>query len=118
MTTTTGGLTRRQQNLALVTLIVAVVLEIVDLTIVNTALPAIAGDFQARPEAVQWIVAGYALSFSLLLLAGGRLGDAFGYRRMFLWGSPGLRWRRPPVVSRRRRNSLSRRAYYKGQRAR
>lgn len=90
MTTATGGLTRRQQNLALITLIVAVVLEIVDLTIVNTALPAIAGAFSAKPEAVQWIVAGYALSFSLLLLAGGRLGDAFGYRRMFLWGVAGF----------------------------
>lgn len=84
------ALTRRQQNLALVTLIVAVVLEIVDLTIVNTALPAITADFGAKAEAVQWIVAGYALSFALLLMAGGRLGDSFGYRRMFLWGVAGF----------------------------
>lgn len=83
-------LTRRQQNLALVTLIVAVVLEIVDLTIVNTALPAITANFAAKAEAVQWIVAGYALSFALLLMAGGRLGDSFGYRRMFLWGVAGF----------------------------
>lgn len=84
------ALTRRQQNLALVTLIVAVVLEIVDLTIVNTALPAISADFSAKAEAVQWIVAGYALSFALLLMAGGRLGDGFGYRRMFLIGVAGF----------------------------
>jgi len=83
-------LTRRQQNLALVTLIVAVVLEIVDMTIVNTALPAISADFSANAEAVQWIVAGYALSFALLLMAGGRLGDSFGYRRMFLLGVTGF----------------------------
>jgi len=83
-------LTRRQQNLALVTLIVAVVLEIVDLTIVNTALPAITADVGASPAAVQWIVAGYALSFALLLMAGGRLGDSFGYRRMFLIGVAGF----------------------------
>jgi EmrB/QacA subfamily drug resistance transporter len=83
-------LTPRQQNLALVTLIVAVVLEIVDLTIINVALPAIAADLSARPEAVQWTVAGYALSFALLLMAGGRLGDSFGYRRMFLWGVAGF----------------------------
>lgn len=83
-------LTKRQQNLALITLIVAVVLEIVDLTIVNTALPAIAADFGAKAEAVQWIVAGYALSFALLLMAGGRLGDSFGYRTMFLWGVAGF----------------------------
>lgn len=86
----TQALTRRQQNLALVTLIVAVVLEIVDLTIVNTALPAISADFAANAEAVQWIVAGYALSFALLLMAGGRLGDSFGYRRAFLWGVAGF----------------------------
>jgi EmrB/QacA subfamily drug resistance transporter len=83
-------LTKRQQNLALVTVIVAVVLEIVDLTIVNTALPAISADFAANAEAVQWIVAGYALSFALLLMAGGRLGDSFGYRKVFLWGVAGF----------------------------
>ncbi len=82
--------TARQKNLALITLIVAMVLEIVDLTIVNTALPAISAAFAARPEAVQWIVAGYALSFALLLMAGGRLGDSYGYRRMFMWGVAGF----------------------------
>lgn len=84
------ALTPRQQNLALMTLIVAVVLEIVDLTIVNTALPAITSSLSASAEAVQWTVAGYALSFALLLMAGGRLGDAFGYRRAFLWGVSGF----------------------------
>ena len=88
--TAPATLSKRQQNLALVTLIVAVVLEIVDLTIVNTGLPAISADFAANAEAVQWIVAGYALSFALLLMAGGRLGDSFGYRRMFLWGVAGF----------------------------
>lgn len=83
-------LSQRQKSLALVTLIVAVVLEIVDLTIVNTALPAIKADFGANAEAVQWIVAGYALSFALLLMTGGRLGDSYGYRRMFLWGVAGF----------------------------
>lgn len=83
-------LTRRQQNLALMTLIVAVVLEIVDLTIVNTALPAITSGLNASAEAIQWTVAGYALSFALLLMAGGRLGDSLGYRRVFLWGVVGF----------------------------
>lgn len=83
-------LTRRQQNLALMTLIVAVVLEIVDLTIVNTALPAITSGLGASAEAIQWTIAGYALSFALLLMAGGRLGDSLGYRRVFLWGVAGF----------------------------
>lgn len=84
------ALTPRQQNLALMTLIVAVVLEIVDLTIINTALPAITTSLAASAEAVQWTVAGYALSFALLLMAGGRLGDAWGYRRVFLLGVAGF----------------------------
>lgn len=86
----TPVLTKRQQNLALVTLIVAIVLEIVDLTIINTALPAISADFGANAEAIQWIIAGYAISFALLLMTGGRLGDSFGYRTMFLWGVAGF----------------------------
>ncbi|WP_017669969.1 MFS transporter [Blastomonas sp. AAP53] len=85
-----AALTRRQQNLALMTLIVAMVLEIVDLTIINTALPAITSGLSASPEAVQWTIAGYALSFALLLMAGGRLGDMLGYRRVFLWGVTGF----------------------------
>jgi len=82
--------TPRQKNLALITMIVAVVLEIVDLTIINTALPAIKADLGAGAEAAQWIVAGYSLSFALLLLTGGRLGDSYGYRRMFLLGVTGF----------------------------
>ena len=88
--TSIENLSPRQKSLALVTLIVAVVLEIVDLTIVNTALPAIKADVGANAEAAQWIVAGYALSFALLLMTGGRLGDSYGYRRMFLLGVAGF----------------------------
>lgn len=83
-------MTQRQKNLALVTLIVAIVLEIVDLTIVNTALPAIKADIGANAEAAQWIVASYALSFALLLMTGGRMGDSYGYRRVFLCGVAGF----------------------------
>lgn len=83
-------MTHRQKTLALLTLIVALVLEIVDLTIVNTALPAIKADFGADAQASQWIIAGYSLAFALLLMAGGRMGDSFGYRRMFLWGVAGF----------------------------
>ncbi|WP_320076651.1 MFS transporter [Novosphingobium ovatum] len=80
----------RQKSLALLTLIVAQVLEIVDMTIVNTALPAIKAEIGAGSGAAQWIVAGYSLAFALLLMAGGRLGDSFGYRRMFLIGVAGF----------------------------
>lgn len=83
-------MTPRQKTLALLTLVVALVVEIVDMTIVNTALPAIRSGIGADATHAQWIVAGYSVSFALLLMAGGRLGDAFGYRRMFLLGVAGF----------------------------
>jgi MFS family permease len=79
-----------QKTLAVLTLIVALVLEIVDLTIVNTALPAIQADYAASPQVSEWVAAGYALSFAMCLLLGGRLGDALGYRRMFVLGVAGF----------------------------
>jgi EmrB/QacA subfamily drug resistance transporter len=83
-------MTPRQKSAAVLALVVALVLEIVDLTIVNTALPAIKADFGAGGQASSWIVAGYSLAFALLLLTGGRMGDSFGYRRMFLFGVAGF----------------------------
>ncbi|MDE1917696.1 MAG: MFS transporter [Sphingomonadales bacterium] len=85
-----SSLSHRQKTLAVLTLIVALVLEIVDLTIVNTALPAIQADYAASPQVSEWVAAGYALSFAMCLLLGGRLGDALGYRRMFMLGVTGF----------------------------
>ena len=79
-------LSDRQRSVAFATVLIAFVLEVADSTIVNTALPAIRESLGASPSAMQWIVAGYFLSLGSLLLLGGRLGDAFGYRRMFLIG--------------------------------
>lgn len=79
-------LTDRQRSVAFATVLIAFVLEVADSTIVNTALPAIRAALGASPSAMQWIVAGYFLSLGSLLLLGGRLGDAFGYRRMFFIG--------------------------------
>ncbi|WP_239019774.1 MFS transporter [Sphingomonas suaedae] len=80
------ALTSRQKTVAFVTVLIALVLEVADTTIVNTALPEIRRALDASPAAMQWIVAGYLLVLGALLLLGGRLGDAFGYRRMFLIG--------------------------------
>lgn len=80
------GLTERQRSTAFFTVLIVVVLEVADSTIVNTALPAIKAALAASPAAMQWVIAGYLLSLGSLLLLGGRLGDAFGYRRMFLIG--------------------------------
>lgn len=88
-------MTERQKSLAFFTLITALVLEIVDVTIINTALPAMQADFAARGQdlggsAAQWIAAGYSLAFGLLLILGGRLGDIYGGRAMFLTGVAGF----------------------------
>ena len=59
---------------------------LLDLTIVNVAVPSIQSGLGASAQAVQWIVSGYALTFGLTLVAGGRIGDVVGRRRMFLVG--------------------------------
>lgn len=83
-------LSARQKSLAFFTLLAALALEIVDLTIVNTVLPAIEHDLRAGSAQSQWVIAAYSLSFAVLLILGGRLGDLFGGRRMFLLGVGGF----------------------------
>ena len=63
---------------------------LLDVTIVNVALPSIQKALHASTGQVQWIVSGYALTFGLTLVAGGRLGDAYGRRRMMLIGLAGF----------------------------
>ena len=58
----------------------------IDGTVVNVALPAMQKNFQATAIGVQWVVEGYSLFLSALLLVGGSLGDRFGRRRVFLSG--------------------------------
>ena len=57
-----------------------------DNTVVNVALPAIQEDLGADLSQLQWIVAGYALTFAALMLIGGKLADAFGRRLIFVIG--------------------------------
>jgi EmrB/QacA subfamily drug resistance transporter len=57
-----------------------------DNTVVNVALPAIQSDLGAKLSGLQWIVAGYALTFAALMLIGGKVADAYGRRRIFVIG--------------------------------
>jgi EmrB/QacA subfamily drug resistance transporter len=57
-----------------------------DNTVVNVALPSIQKDLGASISGLEWTINGYTLSFAVLLATGGRLGDIFGRRRMFLVG--------------------------------
>jgi EmrB/QacA subfamily drug resistance transporter len=57
-----------------------------DNTVVNVALPSIQEDLGASLSALEWTINAYTLTFAVLLVTGGRLGDIFGRRRMFLFG--------------------------------
>jgi MFS family permease len=61
-------------------------MNLLDVSIVAPALPSLREGLGASPAAVQWIVSGYALAFGLALVPAGRLGDAYGRRRLFLVG--------------------------------
>ncbi len=63
---------------------------LLDVTIVNVALPSIRAGLGTSNATVQWVVSGYALAFGLTLVAGGRLGDAYGRRRLMLIGLAGF----------------------------
>jgi len=59
---------------------------VLDFFIVNVAMPAMQADLHASTGAIEWVLAGYGLTFATLLITAGRLGDGFGRRRMFAVG--------------------------------
>ena len=59
---------------------------LLDTTIVNVALPSISTGLHASSASLEWIVSGYALAYGLALVPGGRAGDRFGHKRLFLIG--------------------------------
>ncbi|MGK5557950.1 MFS transporter [Actinomadura kijaniata] len=79
---------RRWAILAVV--LFASVLDLLDATITNIAAPSIAADLGGGEALVQWLGASYALAMGVLLVVGGRLGDRYGRRRLFLAGVTGF----------------------------
>jgi EmrB/QacA subfamily drug resistance transporter len=73
--------------LALVAMGIAVFVIANDFSAINVAIPQIEQDFDTSVSTSQWVVNGYALSFGVLLVTGGRLADLFGRRRAFFVGS-------------------------------
>ncbi|GAA1915378.1 MFS transporter [Nocardioides hwasunensis] len=65
-------------------------MSLLDVTIVNVAVPSIRAGLGTSAATIQWVVSGYALAFGMTLVAGGRLGDAHGRRRMMLIGLIGF----------------------------
>ncbi|RZU29285.1 EmrB/QacA subfamily drug resistance transporter [Streptomyces sp. BK022] len=85
----TSGADRRRW-IALAIVMTAAFMDLVDVTIVNIAIPSIQRDEGASFSQIQWITAGYALAFAAGLITGGRLGDIHGRRRLFLLGVGGF----------------------------
>lgn len=76
--------------LALGVVLVAAFMLLIDISIVNVAIPSIQRDLVASYAQVQWVLAGYQLAFAVVLITGGRLGDIYGRKRLFLIGVSGF----------------------------
>ncbi|MFJ9961513.1 MFS transporter [Streptomyces avermitilis] len=73
-------------GLGLFTVLLGAALPLIDFFIVNVALPTIGRDLHASEAVLELVVAGYGVSYAVLLVLGGRLGDLFGRREFFLGG--------------------------------
>ncbi|MFD5007281.1 MFS transporter [Streptomyces mutabilis] len=80
----------RRRWYALAIVMTAAFMDLVDVTIVNIAIPSIRQNEGASFSQIQWITAGYALAFAAGLITGGRLGDIHGRKRVFLIGVAGF----------------------------
>lgn len=76
--------------IALTVILFAAFMDLLDSTIVNVAIPSIQGDLGASYASIQWTIAGYGLAFACGLITGGRLGDIYGRKRIFMIGVAGF----------------------------
>jgi EmrB/QacA subfamily drug resistance transporter len=76
--------------LTLVILLLAAFMNLLDISIVNIAIPSIQRNLHASYADVQWALAGYTLAYAVVLITGGRLGDIYGRKRLFLIGVAGF----------------------------
>src|SRR6202042_3905859 len=77
---------QRTRWLATAVLIVGALMDMIDLTIVNVALPTIRRDLHASATSLEWVISGYMLAFAAALIIAGSLGDRLGRKRVFLFG--------------------------------
>jgi EmrB/QacA subfamily drug resistance transporter len=75
---------------ALAVVLTAGFMQLVDISIVNVAIPSVQRDLDATYAQVQWVLAGYQLAFAVMLITGGRLGDIYGRKRLFMTGMAGF----------------------------
>ena len=80
----------RNPWLVLVIILTAVFMQLLDTTITMVGVPSIQNSLHSSFGEIQLVVAGYMLAFACVLVTGGRLGDTYGRKRMFLWGMLGF----------------------------
>src|SRR5436305_15005006 len=76
----------RRRWIALGVIVAAQFMVVLDIAIVNVALPSIRTDLHFSQESLQWVITAYSLLFGGVLLLGGRLADLLGRRRLFIVG--------------------------------
>src|SRR5712672_1930023 len=82
----TDGREDRRRWFALALIVAAQFMVVLDVAIVNVALPSIRTDLGFSQESLQWVITAYAIFFGGFLLLGGRLADLLGRRRLFIAG--------------------------------
>ncbi len=85
-----SSFSHKQRTIALIIVSLAFIMDLLDSTIVNIAIPSIRISLGASYSDIQWIIAGYSLAFAVLLVTGGRMGDVFGYKKLFMVGVGGF----------------------------
>src|SRR4029453_227326 len=80
------GVEDRRRWIALGVIVTAQFMVVLDIAIVNVALPSIRTDLHFSQESLQWVITGYSIFFGGFLLLGGRLADLLGRRRLFMAG--------------------------------
>ena len=72
--------------LELIIVLAAPLLSVIDVFIINIAIPTIKKGVQATDAQIQLVIAGYLLGYAAFLITGGRAGDHFGRKKVFFWG--------------------------------
>lgn len=78
--------TGRKRTIAVIVVLLAAAMDLLDTSVVNVAIPSIHRHLGSTDAQIQWTVAGYTLAFAAMLMSAGRAGDVFGYRRVFMIG--------------------------------
>jgi hypothetical protein len=92
---TAGAAAYPRRWLAAVVMIGAALMDMIDITVVNVALPTIRTDLGASGTQLEWVVSAYMLAFAAVLIIAGSFGDLFGRKRVFLAGIAGFGGRQP-----------------------